>query len=89
MGSIGKIRILDLLSKENELNITAIAKRTKLNHTRVKIHLLELQGWDIIKEKKFGRIKIYTINDELETGHKIKKFLQEWNVFKKTHFDNI
>ena len=56
--------------------MTAIAKRTRLNHTRVKIHLLELQEWEIIKEKKFGRIKIYTINDDLETGHRIKKFLQ-------------
>lgn len=86
---MGKIRILDLLSKENELNVTAIAKRTRLNHTRVRIHLLELQDWEIIKEKKFGRIKIYAINDELETGYKIKKFLQEWNVIKKTHLDNL
>ncbi|MFV2015838.1 MAG: hypothetical protein ACC656_10440 [Candidatus Heimdallarchaeota archaeon] len=77
---MGKLKILDLLSKELELNVTAIVKKSKLNHTSVKFHLQELLKWEIIKEKRFGRIKIYLINDEFEVGYKLKKFLQEWDL---------
>ncbi|MCE7736222.1 MAG: helix-turn-helix transcriptional regulator [Candidatus Heimdallarchaeota archaeon] len=77
---MGKLKILDLLSRELELNVTAISKKTKLNHTRVKVHLEDLRKLEIIKEKRFGRIKIYLINDEFDIGYKLKKFLQEWDL---------
>ncbi|MHA2029873.1 MAG: winged helix-turn-helix domain-containing protein [Candidatus Kariarchaeaceae archaeon] len=83
------MKILDLLSKIGELNVTAIAKKTKLNHTRVKIHLRDLQRWDIIKEKVFGRIRIYAINDDFEIGYKLKNFLQDWNLNNGIDRDSI
>lgn len=86
---MGKLKILELLSREIELNITAIAKKTKLNHTRVKIHLQELLKWEIIEEKRFGRIRIYLINEELDVGYKLKKFLQEWDLNNRIDRDQI
>lgn len=77
---MGRLKILDLLSRELELNVTAIVKKTKLNHTRVKFHLEELLKLEIIKEKRFGRIRIYLINDDYEIGCKLKNFLQEWDL---------
>ena len=77
---MGKLKILDLLSRELELNVTAIVNKTKLNHNRVKFHLEELRKLEIIKEKRFGRIRIYLINDDYEIGYKLKKFLQEWDL---------
>lgn len=80
LGSTAKIRILNLLAKRGELNITAIVRLTRLNHSRAQIHLKELVKMEIIREKLFGRIKIYEINDNWEVGYKIKKFLIDWEL---------
>lgn len=77
-GSRGKLKILILLSHEKEQNITAISRKTGLNHTRVKLHLEELQNYEIIDEKRFGRIRIYQINTSEVAGYKIKQFLNSW-----------
>ena len=80
MGSLGRLKILNILTIENELNVTAISRKTGLNHTRVKIHLQELQEYDIVQEKRFGRIRIFKINVDEEGGYKIKNFLRSWNT---------
>ncbi|MHA2253855.1 MAG: ArsR/SmtB family transcription factor [Candidatus Kariarchaeaceae archaeon] len=77
---MGKLKILNILAIEDELNVTAISRKTGLNHTRVKVHLQELQEYDIVQEKRFGRIRIFKINDDEEGGYKIKKFLRSWNT---------
>lgn len=76
--SVGKLRILNLLSKKGELNITAIAKQTKLNHTSVINHLGELKELNVICEKRFGRIKIFTINPNSEAGERLIQFFSSW-----------
>lgn len=76
--SVGKLRILNILSIKNELNITAISTKSGLNHSRVKDHIEELKELDLIHEKRFGRIKIYEINDTSIAGSRIKEFLKLW-----------
>ena len=63
----------------DEINVTAIARETGLNHTRVKIHLKELCDTGVVQEKSFGRIRIYQINDNYDWSRKIKKFLKDWS----------
>lgn len=63
----------------DELNVTAISRKTGLNHTRVKLHLKELQEYEIVQEKRFGRIRIFKINDDEEAGYKVKQFLKSWS----------
>lgn len=80
LGSTGKARILKLLADVQELNITAIARKTKLNHGRLSQHLQELKELGVIAEKRYGRIKIYKINELYEWNIKLKKFLKDWET---------
>ena len=77
MGSIGRLKILELLANEGEVNVTAISQRTGVNHTRVRIHLELLLDLDIIEEKRFGRIKIYKMNNYNEASKKIGMCLKK------------
>ena len=79
-GSVGKVKILLLLAKTRELNITAISKNTGLNHSSVKQHIFSLQKLQIVQEKRFGRIRIVTINSYSEAGRKLLEFLKHWNI---------
>ena len=80
LGSTGKARILKLLADVQELNITAIARKTGLNHGRLSQHLHELKEFGVIAEKRYGRIKIYKINELYEWNIKLKKFLKDWET---------
>ncbi len=78
LSSRGRVRILKLLAKEGELNISAISKKTKLNHSSVKSHLEFLVEVGLIKEKKFGRIKIYQYLDTNIKAHSLKQLFCIW-----------
>jgi len=82
IGSIGKLKILELLAIEGEVNVTAISNKTGVNHTRVKIHLESLLDLNIVEEKRFGRIKIYKLNAYNEASKKIGIFLRSWSKSK-------
>ena len=82
MGSIGRLKILELLAIEGEVNVTAISNKTGVNHARVKIHLESLLDLNIVEEKRFGRIKIYKMNAYNEASKKIGIFLRSWSKSK-------
>lgn len=73
-----KIRILELLALNNELNISEIIRQTKLNHSCVENSLKYLIQIDFVQEKKFGRIKIYRFKDENIYAHALKNLVYLW-----------
>ncbi len=77
-GSLAKVKILELLAKEGELNVTAISKRVGANHSRMKMHLEDLKSLKLIEEKKFGKIRIFQINEKTLAGKTIKDFIIHW-----------
>jgi len=84
LSSRGRVKILKLLAKCNELNISAIARRTNLNHTLVKEHLKFLAKVGLIKEKRFGRILIYQYQDTDVIANALKKLFLLWENEKET-----
>jgi predicted transcriptional regulator len=82
-GSPGKVKVLFILAIRKELNITALAKEANLNHTRLKEHLTELENFGLIREKRFGRIRIVAYNDVNVAARKICDFLKSWDVKSK------
>ena len=78
LSSRGRVRILKLLAKCNELNISAIAKETNLNHGLVKEHLKFLTEAGLIKEKRFGRILIYQYQNNDIIANALKKLFLLW-----------
>ena len=61
LGSRGRIRVLQVLSESGELNISEVSRRTGLNYTSVERHLTSLQEMGLIKEKRYGKIRIFEL----------------------------
>ena len=62
LGSKGKIKILRLLMREGEVNITRIVRETGLRHSLVEKHLEELASMGIVVEKRIGRLRLFSLN---------------------------
>ena len=61
LGSRGRIRVLQVLSESGELNISEVSRRTGLNYTSVERHLTSLREIGLIKEKRYGKIRIFEL----------------------------
>jgi DNA-binding transcriptional ArsR family regulator len=79
LGSRGRIRVLRVLTESRELNISEIGRRTGMNYTSVERHLEILKDMGILKEKRYGKIRIFetifnkiTINFEKSRGVRIE-----------------
>ena len=59
LGSRGRIRTLQVLTESGELNISEVSRRTGLNYTSVERHLTKLVKLGLIKEKRYGKIRIF------------------------------
>ncbi len=78
LGSKARIKILKLLAINQELSISQIIKKTRLNHASVKSHLNHLKSLNLVQEKIFGRIKIYRYKTENIRAKSLKKFIEIW-----------
>lgn len=80
LGSKGRIRVLEILSESGELNISEIARRAGMNYSSIEEHLEKLEKAGLIREKRYGKIRIFeaafetlTIRFEKGKGVKIEK----------------
>lgn len=76
--SRGRVKIIKLLAKEEELNISEIVKKVRLNHSTVVQHLEYLCKVGIVQEKTFGRIRIYRLKSENTKVRALKTFFSFW-----------
>ncbi len=61
LGSKGRIRVLQVLAESGELNISEVSRRTGLNYSSVERHLIKLEKLGLLKEKRYGKIRIFEI----------------------------
>ncbi len=59
LGSRGRIRTLQVFAESGELNISEVSRRTGLNYTSVERHLVKLAKLGLVKEKRYGKIRIF------------------------------
>jgi len=59
LGSRGRIRVLRVLAESGELNISEVARRAGMNYTSVNRHLTRLKGMGLLREKRYGKIRIF------------------------------
>lgn len=59
LGSRGRIRVLRVLSEGGELNISEVTRRVGMNHSSVAGHLERLKGMGLVREKRYGKIRIF------------------------------
>ena len=82
--SRGRVRILRILTEIGELNISEIARRAGLNYTTTNQHLQALMNAGIICHKKFGRIRIFRLNEENPRVKIIKELIDFWGQTNKS-----
>ena len=78
LSSRGKIKILKVLVFEDEINISAIVRLTKLNNSTVNRHLAYFKEVGIVQEKIFGRTKIYRLNQNDLKVQAIRQLIEHW-----------
>jgi len=61
--SKGRKKILEVLLKFGEVNISRIIKHTMLNHKLVNTYLREMMSLGLVKERKFGRVRMFRLSD--------------------------
>jgi DNA-binding transcriptional ArsR family regulator len=59
LGSRGRIRVLRVLAESGELNISEVGRRTGMNYTSVERHLGALTVMGLLREKRYGKIRIF------------------------------
>lgn len=78
--SRGKVRVLEVLVEMGELNISEIVRKTGLNYTTTDQHLRSLEKMEIVKEKRFGKIRIYRFNLENPRAKAISQLVRQWET---------
>ncbi len=69
-----RIKILKILARYGEINISALVKETASNHAEMIKNILYLTQKDLLEEKFFGRIHIVRLRKETLLGKVITDF---------------
>jgi len=73
-----RMKILKILSEVGELNISGIARRLCVNYGTTNKHLKVLENEGIVQHKRFGRIRIYRLNQHSPKTKAIQNLLEVW-----------
>jgi|Deesub1362B_J571_1020462.scaffolds.fasta_scaffold00004_264 DNA-binding transcriptional ArsR family regulator len=76
--SRGIVKILHKLSIEGEINISQLSRGLGLNHMQTKNYLEYLKKMNLVKEKRFGKIRIFSCNEEDKYMKLIIQFMNQW-----------
>lgn len=84
--SKGAVRVLKVLSRYGEANITAVHRECGVNYRFLKRYVEKLKKYGILKEKRFGRVRILVWNDECKKARLIRSFIQSWRNYSQQNF---
>ena len=73
-----RMKILKMLVRIGELNVSQIARRLALNYTTTSNHLKLLEGEGILIHKEFGRIRLYRLNEHSIKAKAAKALIEAW-----------
>ncbi len=76
------MKILSILAKIGELNISEIARRSGLNYATTNQHLQTLENHKLVRHKTFGRIRIFRYNEENPRAIMIRQLVELWEETK-------
>lgn len=73
-----RMKILKLLDKMHELNVSEIAHRLGVNYTVAMKHLRVLEEEGVLQHKMFGRIRLYRLNENSPKTKAIQNLIEAW-----------
>lgn len=73
------MKTLKIIAQVGELNVSEIARRLGVNYATTNKHLIALENEGIIQHKKFGRIRLYRINQNSPKAKAVENLLDAWD----------
>ena len=73
-----RMKILRLIARLGALNVSDIARRINLNYTTTNQHLKLLEAEGILKQRVYGRIRMYRFNDSTPKAIAVQKLIETW-----------
>ena len=72
-----RMKILKLIYRLGQLNISDIARRIKMNYTATSEHLKILTAEGILSEREYGRVHMYRFSDS-EKAKAVAALIETW-----------
>jgi DNA-binding transcriptional ArsR family regulator len=73
-----RMKILKLIDRLGELNVSDIARRIGLNFTSTSRHLKVLEEEGVLQLRVYGRIRMYRFNQVSAKAKAIQELIQAW-----------
>ena len=74
-----RMKILKLLFRLGNLNVSDIARRIKLNYATTNQHLKVLEDEQILQQRVYGRIRMYRFKESSQKAIVIQNLIEIWN----------
>lgn len=74
-----RMKILKLLFRLGNLNVSDIARRIKLNYATTNQHLKILEDEQILQQRVYGRIRMYRFKESSQKAIVIQNLIEIWN----------
>ncbi|MCX8150793.1 MAG: winged helix-turn-helix domain-containing protein [Candidatus Bathyarchaeota archaeon] len=79
-----RVKILKLIYRLGELNVSDIARRIGINFAIANQHLNLLEQEGIVQQRVYGRIRMYRFNQASTKAKAIQDFIEAWEQANKT-----
>ena len=78
-----RMKILKLVAKLSELNVSEFSRRLRLNFTTTNKHLQILEAEGILQQRTYGRIRMYRFNQTSPKAKVVQQLIEVWEEANK------
>lgn len=77
------MKILKLIARLGELNVSDVARRIGVNFTSTSKHLRVLEEEGILQQRTYGRIRMYRFNQASAKAKAVQDLIETWEQANK------
>ena len=78
-----RMKILKLIARLGELNVSNVARRIGVNFTTTSKHLRVLEEEGILQQRTYGRIRMYRFNQASPKAKAVQDLIETWEQASK------
>ena len=78
LSSKSRMKILKLIYKLGQLNVSDVARRLKLNYASTSNHLKVLESEGILQKLTYGRVRMYRFNEGSAKAKAVVGLIEAW-----------
>jgi len=78
-----RMKILKLIARLGELNVSDVARRIGVNFTTTSKHLRVLEEEGILQQRTYGRIRMYRFNQASAKAKAVQDLIETWEQASK------